>query len=279
MRRRSPPLKDFIRLQPRDARGYLLLGRAYLNRSLTLEAMPEIRKALALDPQLPLAHHDLGLAPMTLCKNAEALGEFRQEIQVNPSFAGAYWRAGTIELEHGRLPEAEEFLRRPRPKIRAKPPLTSSSHNAFSKSRSRKLPKPNIAGPSLWMPSSFAPTTAWLRPWGPWDEKKRRAGSFNFILSFWSATADRKVALRPRASRWQKHPCHHEIHRPEVVPSGQERNSLLTRIRDAVQGLTSRPELGVGRKGLTKLVRGLAVLVLFLKYQSQIVVRPGELRS
>ena len=63
------------------------------------------------------------------------------------------------------------------------------------------------------------------------------------------------------------------------VPSGQERNSLLTRIRDAVQGLTSRPELGVGRKGLTKLVRGLAVLVLFLKYQSQIVVRPGELRS
>src|SRR5205823_1273578 len=167
----------------------------------------------------------------------------------------------------------------PRPKIRAKPPLTSSSQNAISKSRSRKLPKPNIAGPSLWMPSSFAPTTAWLRPWGPWDEKKRRAGSFNFILSFWSATADRKVALRPRASRWQKHPCHHEIHRPEVVPSGQERNSLLTRIRDAVQGLTSRPELGVGRKGLTKLVRGLAVLVLFLEYQSQIVVRPGELRS
>ena len=48
---------------------------------------------------------------MTLGNNEEALEEFRKEIEVNPSFAGAYLRAGTIELDHDRLPEAEGFLR------------------------------------------------------------------------------------------------------------------------------------------------------------------------
>jgi tetratricopeptide (TPR) repeat protein len=58
-----------------------------------------------------LAHHDLGLAQMTLGNNEEALEEFRKETEVNPSFAGAYLRAGTIELDHDQLTEAEAFLR------------------------------------------------------------------------------------------------------------------------------------------------------------------------
>ena len=38
--------------------------------------------------------------------------EFQKEIEANPSSQDAYLRAGVIELERDRLPEAEEMLRR-----------------------------------------------------------------------------------------------------------------------------------------------------------------------
>jgi tetratricopeptide (TPR) repeat protein len=71
-----------------------------------------------------MAHHDLGYAEMTLGHHDTALGEFRKEIQTNPSFDGAYLRAGVIELERNRLPEADEMLRQ----AVARNPTNASAH-------------------------------------------------------------------------------------------------------------------------------------------------------
>lgn len=102
-----PNLQAFLRVDPENAEGHLLLGRALHNLNQTEPAIQEFKKALALAPNLPLAHYHLGYAYQSQGDLKGALEEFRKETADNPRFYDAYWLAGNIELGMGNLERAK----------------------------------------------------------------------------------------------------------------------------------------------------------------------------
>lgn len=102
-----PNLQAFLRVDPQNAEGHLLLGRALHNLNQTEPAIQEFKKALALAPNLPLAHYHLGYAYQSQGDLKGALEEFRKETADNPRFYDAYWLAGNIELGKGNLESAK----------------------------------------------------------------------------------------------------------------------------------------------------------------------------
>ncbi len=106
------PLETCVRLDPQNAEARLLLGRAYHNLNRTLPAIEQFKKALALQPGLPLAHYHLGYAYQSLGNRKTALEEFKMEVKRSPTFYESYWRAGNIELERGHFDAAEALFRK-----------------------------------------------------------------------------------------------------------------------------------------------------------------------
>lgn len=105
-------LETCLRLDPQNAQGHLLLGRAYHNLNRTLPAIEQFKKALVLQSDLPLAHYHLGYAYRSLGNLRPALEEFKMEVQNNPGFYESYWLAGNIELGQGNLEAAEALFRK-----------------------------------------------------------------------------------------------------------------------------------------------------------------------
>lgn len=105
-------LETFVHLEPGNAQAHLLLGRAYHNLNLTLPAIEQFKKALALSPQLPLVHYHLGYAYQSQGNLTAALAEYQQEMKQNPGFPDVYWLAGNIELGRGNLDAAESLFRK-----------------------------------------------------------------------------------------------------------------------------------------------------------------------
>ena len=105
-----PNLQAFLRLDPENGEGHLLLGRALHNLNQTEPAIQEFKKALTLAPNLPLAHYHLGYAYQSQGDLTQALEEFRKETAVNPKFYDAYWLAGNIELGLRNLENAKTWF-------------------------------------------------------------------------------------------------------------------------------------------------------------------------
>ena len=106
----SKALETYLYLDRMNAQAHVLLGRAYLNLNQTAPAIEQFKKALALNPVLPLAHYHFGVAYQSLGNLQSALEQFYLEIRVEPEFSSPHWRAGNIELELGKLPEAEKLF-------------------------------------------------------------------------------------------------------------------------------------------------------------------------
>jgi predicted Zn-dependent protease len=92
---------------------YLLAGQLLLRREYTVPAEAAARKALALNPRLPLAHELLGAIDLAKSDIAQATAEFKLERAVNPLDGGvyehlgdAYFRAGNYELARRALDRA-----------------------------------------------------------------------------------------------------------------------------------------------------------------------------
>lgn len=107
-----PNLQTFVRLDPENAEGHLLLGRSLHNMNQTGPAIEQFKKALAIAPKLPLAHYHLGYAYQSQGDLNGALDEFKKETAANPRFYDAYWLAGNIELGKGDLAAAGDFFAR-----------------------------------------------------------------------------------------------------------------------------------------------------------------------
>ncbi|HEV2348959.1 MAG TPA: tetratricopeptide repeat protein [Terriglobia bacterium] len=103
-------LETFLRLNPDNAEARALLGRTYLNLNQNDAAIVQFRRALALNPVLPLLHYHLGSAYESEGNLKAALKEFRQEVDYNPHFYDSYWRAGNIELGQGNPDAASELF-------------------------------------------------------------------------------------------------------------------------------------------------------------------------
>ena len=78
--------EQILKSNPRDV--YAILGRAQiaLERQKTAEAEKNVRAALAIDPNAPVAHNMLGIIRLSQKNNAQAKAQFQKAIQLNPKF-------------------------------------------------------------------------------------------------------------------------------------------------------------------------------------------------
>ena len=96
--------------QPDSANAYLLTARMLFRREYVPIAQESARKALQLQPDLPLAHLLLGEIALSGQHLQEAISEFEQERSRNPLEPGTYDRLGDAYSRSARYPEAEKAL-------------------------------------------------------------------------------------------------------------------------------------------------------------------------
>jgi len=93
-----------------SAAAYLLTGRMLMRRQNLQSAQDFARKALTLNPQLPLAHLLLGEIALGSEQPAEALAEFEKERAQNPLYGPIYDRLGDAYERVGEYQKAQQAL-------------------------------------------------------------------------------------------------------------------------------------------------------------------------
>jgi tetratricopeptide (TPR) repeat protein len=97
---------------PDSAEAHLLAGRLFFRREMTEEAGFQVRKALEINPTLPLAHQLLGEIALAKADPPEAIHELEAERKLNPLNGALYERLGDAYLRNGQYPEAQQALNR-----------------------------------------------------------------------------------------------------------------------------------------------------------------------
>ena len=95
-----------------SAAAYLFCGRILFRLEFTAVTEEYSKKAISLDPKLPMAHYLLGELYLYQAKTDEAIAQFEQEIQLNPSYANVYFKLGDAYSRVERYDDAERFLQR-----------------------------------------------------------------------------------------------------------------------------------------------------------------------
>jgi tetratricopeptide (TPR) repeat protein len=95
-----------------DTRRLVNLANTLMQQGRTQDAVDVYGRALAEDPRLAEAHHNLGVALRTLGRRPEALLEFAQAARLDPELAEAQLNFGVTLVEMGRAREAIPALER-----------------------------------------------------------------------------------------------------------------------------------------------------------------------
>jgi tetratricopeptide (TPR) repeat protein len=98
--------------EPESAQAHLLAARLLLRRELRDQAGVEAGKALALDPNLPLAHELLGEVALARGDATTAIKEFELERTIDPLNPDLYDRLGDAYVRKGQYTQAQEALNR-----------------------------------------------------------------------------------------------------------------------------------------------------------------------
>ncbi len=97
-------------VNPASASAYFLLSTMLMHAELPELAAEQARKALQLDPKLPLGHFRLGEVALYKSDIAAATHEFEQERELNPGYAPTYDRLGDVYLRAGQYSQAQQTL-------------------------------------------------------------------------------------------------------------------------------------------------------------------------
>jgi len=95
-----------------SAAAYLFFARMLLRQGYDPVAEENARKAIELDPKLPLGHFLLGEFYLYKSDLAKAKEEFEQEIKLNPAYAGTYDRLADTYTRLAKYDDAERLLQR-----------------------------------------------------------------------------------------------------------------------------------------------------------------------
>jgi tetratricopeptide (TPR) repeat protein len=95
-----------------SAEAHLLLGAQYMRRGDRLKALPELQKAVELNPRLPTVHSVYGRALMDNRDSEGAIRAFRKELEQNPNDFDANLFLGLLLRAEDRLDEAMAYLKR-----------------------------------------------------------------------------------------------------------------------------------------------------------------------
>ena len=95
------------------AQNHIFFGRAYSETDHPEEAIAEFHQAMARDPRSPDTHYYLGLTYLGHNESAgyaQAVPEFRAELQMNPNDFRSHYMLGYIALKQRKFSEAESEL-------------------------------------------------------------------------------------------------------------------------------------------------------------------------
>ena len=95
------------------AEDHVYFGRVYSETDHAQEAIVEFHRAMAIDARAPDAHYYLGLAYLghnEAVGYAQAIPEFRAELQINPNDFRSHYMLGYIALKQRNFPDAESEL-------------------------------------------------------------------------------------------------------------------------------------------------------------------------
>jgi tetratricopeptide (TPR) repeat protein len=95
-----------------SAASYLFTARMLLRQDFGPIAEEYAKKAVELDPRLPLAHSLLGEIYLYKSRVAEAVEQFQQELTLNPGDAAAYYKLADGYTRLQKYEEAEKLLQR-----------------------------------------------------------------------------------------------------------------------------------------------------------------------
>jgi len=97
---------------PDSAEAHLLAARLFLRRELAAQAAIEARKALEINPTLPLAHQLLAEVALSKADVPAAISELEAERKINPLNGLLYDRLGDAYLRNGQFDQAQQALNR-----------------------------------------------------------------------------------------------------------------------------------------------------------------------
>jgi tetratricopeptide (TPR) repeat protein len=95
---------------PESAAAYLVLATILRNMDLSESAAIQVKRALDISPDLPLAHFMLGEIALEKSDFDQATRQFEAERLINPDYAPAYERLGDAYMSLEKLPEAQRAL-------------------------------------------------------------------------------------------------------------------------------------------------------------------------
>jgi tetratricopeptide (TPR) repeat protein len=108
------------------AEAYNELGIALMQSGKTEDAIGQYKQALQINPESVEAHVNLGSALLQMGKVQDAVGEYKQALRINPSYAEAHNNLGAILQRVGKLPEAIQHYERA---LRSKPEYVDAHFN------------------------------------------------------------------------------------------------------------------------------------------------------
>ena len=97
-------------VRPESAAAHLIAASMLVRQGFDPTAEEEAKKALALEPRLPMAHFVLGQVYLYRSRITEAIAEFQRELEINPKFGSSYSRLGDAYLRAGKYDDAERAL-------------------------------------------------------------------------------------------------------------------------------------------------------------------------
>lgn len=95
-----------------SAASYLFTARMLLRQDFGPVAEEYAKKAIELDPKLPLAHQLLGELYLYESQIDAAIAELRKELEVNPGYAAAYYKLADAYSRVQKFDDAERLLQR-----------------------------------------------------------------------------------------------------------------------------------------------------------------------
>jgi tetratricopeptide (TPR) repeat protein len=97
---------------PDSAPAYLFTARMLLRQDFGPIAEEYAKKAVELDPKLPLAHELLGELYLYQSKIDDAVAELRKELELDPGYATAYYKLADAYSRIQKFDDAERLLQR-----------------------------------------------------------------------------------------------------------------------------------------------------------------------
>jgi tetratricopeptide (TPR) repeat protein len=95
-----------------SAASYLFTARMMLRFDFDVVAEEYAKKAVELDPKLPLAHFLLGEIYLYKSRLAEATEQFQRELELNPGDAAVYYKLADVYARSQKYEDAEKLLQR-----------------------------------------------------------------------------------------------------------------------------------------------------------------------